>query len=159
MNKLIAALLLITIFGFHSKKDRNKDFKIISASMYQTFGGVAGSGSTTIYDISLKARRKINIACDSGYGIGRRDNLYLVSDSGKTMSEKSLRRGEVIHLRFSIHDEALVGGGNFQMYLPGSDSSALPIHSDIGVVIKYRGGKNKALAINKIETKEPIFAP
>ncbi len=127
--------------------------------MQTSYGGAAGSGSVSTYTIRLKARRNFEIQCDSGYGAGRRAELYIKVDSIQLASSRRIKRGQTVTMTFSIRDEVYVGGGDFQMVIPGSDSSAAPGGTKTGVSIKYLGGKSSTMAINKLSISTPIFAP
>lgn len=159
MRTWIIICLSVGLMSSTGIKDKNKDFKLISASIQTSYGGAAGSGSVSTYTMRLKALRSFTLICDSGYGAGRRSELYIMQDSFHQASTLKVRRGQIIRLRFSIRDAVYMGGGDHQFVLPGSDSSALPIKSATGVAIRYRGGKNKVMAINKLQIETPIFAP
>lgn len=152
-------LMLMLSLAFTKKEDRNKDFRILSASIQTSYGGAAGSGSVSTYTIRLKARRSFVLNCDSGYAAGRKSQLYVMADSIQMVSSKKVKCGEEVILKFSIQDEVYLGGGDYQMVIPGSDSSAIPIMSKTGVAIRYSGGKNKLMAINKLSISTPIYAP
>jgi hypothetical protein len=160
MQKISLFIALLIVCAFKPAAiEKNRDLQVVSASMQTSYGGAAGSGSATTYRVKLKVLRPFMLNCDSGFAQGKADAFVIVTDTFTQNSSKQLKKGEIIELVLSIRDESSIGGGDFQMVIPGSPTAELPKKTKGTLVIRYKGGKCKTLSINKLTKIEPIIAP
>jgi hypothetical protein len=151
--------VLMVVFGFKPDKPCNRDFKVISAQKQTFYGGVAGSPVVTVYKLTLKAKHKMLLTTDSAWAEDRIDQVVIDVDSFTTLNSHRVKRGEIVHLRFEIRSDSELGGGDYQMKVPGSRSAKAPLDVKKGIVLNYRGGKSKTLVFSDITTLETVFYP
>jgi hypothetical protein len=154
-------LLTLTIisFSFICKKKESKDFKFISAQKQVLFGGVAGSPVVSLYRIKLKAIRNFEMICDSSYAEGKIDELFIQKDSFNTVQKLNIKKGQTFEFVFSVKTAAEMGGGDFQMEIPGSIEKNHPLAQENSVLLIYSGGKTNYFLVKKFDVLNPIFAP
>jgi hypothetical protein len=151
--------LLMVVFAFKPSEPCNRDFKVLSAQKQTFYGGVAGSPVVTVYKVTLQAKRKMLLTSDSAWAEDRIDQLVIDVDSFKTVNSHRVKRGETVHLRFENRSDSEIGGGDYQMKVPGSRQNKAPFDVKNGIVLSYKGGKSKTLVINNITTLETVFYP
>ena len=96
---------------------------------------------------------------DSAWAEDRIDQVVIDVDSFKTVNSHRVKRGETVHLRFEIRSDSEIGGGDYQMKVPGSRENKAPIDVKNGLVLSYKGGKSKILVINDITPLETVYYP
>jgi|GEM_PF-2019888 len=158
--KWISLLALLTVaFGFKPAKPCNRDFKVLNATKQTFYGGVAGSPVVTVYKLTLQAKRKMLLTPDSAWAEDRMDQVVIDVDSFTSVNSHRVKRGETLHLRFEIRSDSEIGGGDYQMKIPGSRESKAPGNVKNGIVLQYKGGKHNTLVISDIATLETVFYP
>jgi hypothetical protein len=154
--------LMVLVSSFLCKKNRNsinenKDFKLLTCEMTQSFGGVVGAGSSTHYKIVLKSKRNFTLKTDSGYFGGKRDELLIVLDSLHMGKEKMVKKGEELELSFVIRDESSNPSNYAGVVVTSSPEGNMDKLVEGSLGISYGGGKSKSLIISKIVKKEAIY--
>lgn len=135
----------------------NRDFKLLSCEMTQSFGGVVGAGSSTHYKILIKSKRNFTLRTDSAYIGGKKDELLIVLDSMHMGKEKAIKKGEELELSLVIKDESS-NPSNYGGVVVGSSPDGNMDKLEEGALgVRYSGGKSKALIINKIIKKEANY--
>lgn len=126
--------------------------------MQRSFGGVAGSGTSTVFMVELKALRSFEFMSDTGYAEGRADKIIIVGDTS-TKPIKKLKKGQKIKLMIPIRTPGMIGGSNEQMVIPGSPVCDPPDKLTGRLVLRYKAGGTKyiTLIINNIKDLEPIL--
>ncbi len=160
MKRILFFLLVLslTLFSFQNKKFVT-DFKVISASKKLMVGGAAGSPLITYYYIDVKANRNLTMVCDSAFADGRIDKFTVLVDTFKHLDQLKIKKGQMVHLTFSIIQPTQVGNQNYGLRIAGSPEAVPPIPTKTGVVLRYEGGNCRFLTISKINTLEPMYAP
>lgn len=159
MRYLTFALVVFAVMtGFTPKPVPNKEFKVLNCTMQRSFGGVVGSGTSTIFTVELKTLRSFEFISDSGYAEGRADKIIIVGDTS-TKPIKKLKKGQKIKLMIPIRTPGMVGGNNEQTVIPGSPVSNPPDKLTGRLVLRYKAGGSKyiTLVINNIKDLEPIL--
>ena len=156
---VMMAFALMMVVMQLSAQSKNKDFKVVRTTQLMSYGGAAGSGSSTTYSVQLIAKRKMTLIGDSGFAQGKADALHILKDSFTSVDRLSVKKGDTVDIVLTIRDETSIGGGDFQKSIPGSPLSNPPKKSKGVLVLRYQGGKHKILDINNIEKLETIFAP
>jgi hypothetical protein len=149
----------MVVSGFKPEKPCNRDFKVVKATKQTFYGGVAGSPVVTVYKLTLQTKRKMLLTPDSAWAEDRIDQVVIDVDSFTTVNSHRVKRGETVHLRFEIRSDSEIGGGDYQMKIPGSRAAKAPVNVKNGVVLQYKGGKHKTLVISDITTLETVFYP
>lgn len=124
-----------------------------------TMGGAAGSPTITQYKITLKALRSFTFNCDSAYGEGRMDRLTIKCDTSNSLQKKKVRKGQLLHLTFSIVQASDNGNNNTGLQFSSSPIAIPPINSKTGVVLRYYGTTKKFFNVSTINTQLPVYAP
>lgn len=155
----ILFVISILSFSFLCKKKESKDFKFISAQKQVLFGGVAGSPVISLYRIKLKAIRNFECICDSSYAEGKIDELFIQKDSFNTVQKLLLKKGQIVEFVYSVKTAAEMGGGDYQIEMPGSNEKTHPLTQENSILLMYKGGKNAYFLVKNYETLAPIFAP
>jgi hypothetical protein len=157
---MFGLMLLASSFLCKKKRDsinENRDFKLITCEMTQSFGGAFGAGSSTHYKIVLKSKRNFTLNTDSGYFGGKRDELQIVLDSLHMGKEKSIKKGEEIELSLVIRDESSNPSNYAGVVVAGSPEGNMDKLLAGTLGLRYGGGKSKALVISKITKNEAIY--
>ncbi len=137
---------------------KNKDFQVVSASSQTSFGGIAGSPVTTLYTIRIKALRSFTLVADSIFVDHKIDRFSIVKDSFHHVDTMKLKKGKIVEINLLIKSESAMGGGNYQVKIPGS-REAEPPKGYSGLVMRYWGGKCRHLAIKTVEKKPDLMMP
>lgn len=159
MRHLAIALAAFAVMtGFTSKPSPNKEFKVLNCTMQRSFGGVFGSGTSTIFTVELKALRSFEFRSDSGFAEGRADKIIIVGDTS-TKAIKKLKKGQKIKLMIPIRTPGMAGGNNEQTVIPGSPASTAPDKLTGRLILRYKAGGTKyiTLVINDIKDLAPIL--
>lgn len=151
MKTLSIAIILTLLFSFRCQQHQNKDFSVLKIEEKTYFGGVAGSGVTTTYRIVLKAKRSFEMTVDSAYSKGKKDQIFIVKDSFNLVERLKIEKGKEIVLSFSTRTASELGGGDYQMIIPGSPEKAAPIGKASDLFFYYKGGKSDYLLSEKIK--------
>lgn len=159
MRHFTILVLVILLSAFKSKDKCNKEFKLISVTSQTSYGGAAGSGSATTYRIKLKAKRAFTMTSDSGFAQGKADKLIMLKDSFNISDTLQLKKGQIFEVYFVIREEVQMGGGDYQLIIPGSNTAKAPVNTKNGAVIRYGGGKDKTMTFSTIKQLETIYAP
>ncbi|MDI1232808.1 MAG: hypothetical protein PSX81_00845 [bacterium] len=157
--KTIFFLSISFVLCAFNAKQKTCDFKLISATKMVMMGGAAGSPTITQYKITLKVQRSFTFIGDSAFAEGRMDRLTIISDTSANMQNIKLKRGQLLHLTFSIVQASDNGNNNTGLVFSSSPLAAVPIASKSGVVIRYRNGQRRYFNIVGINTQLPVYAP
>ncbi len=131
----------------------------MSASKQTTFGGVSGSPVTTQYRIKIKALRSFTLVTDSIFAENRIDRFSIVKDSFHMVDTFRLKKGKTVEIIMELKTESEMGGGNYQVKIPGSRVTKPPFSTDQGLVIRYFGGKCNYLIVKQVQKKPDILMP
>lgn len=155
---IIAVTLFAVMTGFAPKPVPNKEFKILNCTMQRSFGGVVGSGTSTVFMVELKALRNFEFISDTGFAEGRADKIIIMGDTS-TKPGKKLKKGQKLKLLIPIRTPGMIGGNNEQMIVPGSPVCEAPDKLTGKLVLRYKVGGSKyiTLVINNIKELEPIL--
>lgn len=151
--------VLVLMFAFQTVKDKNKDFQVISATKQTSFGGVAGSPVSTNYLIKIIALRTMTLKADSIFAEGRIDRFYILKDSFNLLNSLKLTKGKTIEISVTIKSDSEMGGGDYQIKIPGSRATNPPFAVENSIIMRYSGGKNKYLTIRSVQKKPDILMP
>ena len=155
MKQILVSLLFFLGLQISAQ---NSDFKLIKATKQMQYGGVVGSPVVTLYDITVRTKRKVKISLDSAWAEGKKDLVYLVLDSGKVYQNKTLKKGQTIHFTLAIKSKNSSLGGLDQTVLqsgsPDAKNSGKPGDK---VCITYTGGKSKILSVSALTILTPQF--
>lgn len=155
----ILLFLISVVLLSATVKKNTPDFKLVSATKMVTMGGAAGSPTITQFNITLKALRSFTFCCDSAFGEGRMDRLTIKCDTSNTLQKKKIRKGQLIHLSFSIVQASDNGNNNTGLQFSSSPEVSLPISSKTGVVLRYCVNQKKYFNITSVNTQLPVYAP
>lgn len=160
MRLIIPLFLYVVLTSFLCKKPGNRDFRILQAEQQTIFGGVAGSPVVTVYRVVLLTKRKMTFTPDTGWAEGKADAIILELDSFRTAEKKVCQKKDTVRLYFEIRTESNLGGGDYQLHVPGSRETQPPEKGEAGSIwIRYAGGKDKLLNISNLIKRDTIMAP
>lgn len=149
---------IISISATH-KKTVKCDFVLVSAQKQTSYGGVAGSPVVTRYTIKIKPLRSFKFIADSAYGEDKIDKFTIQKKDFSTVDSLYIKKGKVITIVFDITTATDFGSMDFPNKFESSPSRKTPITSTTGVVLRYKGGKNKYFDVLKITEIPAIYAP
>ena len=155
MKVFLVSIMLLLAFQITAQ---NSDFKLIKATKQMQYGGVVGSPVVTLYDITVKTKRKVSLSLDSAWAEGKKDLVYIILDSAQVSQKKTLKKGQTIHFAIAIKSEnSSLGGLEQTVIQSGSPSAKNPGKSGDKVCITYAGGKSKILSISALTILTPQF--
>lgn len=158
----IYGLLLLGLFSMAAtcKKVKVKpEFTLISAEKQTRFGGVAGSPVVTRYTIKLKTTAAFNFICDSAFAEDKKDKFTIQKIDFTTVDSMKVKKGKLITIVFDITTASDFGSPDFPTRFESSPSAKVPLESKTGIVLRYKGGKQRYFAIQSITEQPAIYAP
>lgn len=150
------ALILLISCASRKSMNRSKYFSLERVTRQTTHGGVAGSGSTTTYALSIQVKKTADIVFLKGYADRKEGDIQAYKDD-KFISTGRLKKGDELVLNVSFFNPPPVE----DQIEPIETKPVDPPRTHDGelLVVYTINGKKGYLSLHEIEVLEDIFAP